>query len=73
MNCCCHGCRPVLDLTLMFKLLFIGHPFAVRSERQLIRDVRVNVAYPLFLDILASPIKYPIHPLQNRIRQPNVS
>ncbi|KOT01482.1 hypothetical protein DM49_4782 [Burkholderia mallei] len=29
----------------MFKLLFIGYLFGVRSERQLMREVQVNVAY----------------------------
>jgi len=32
----------------MFKLLFIGYLFGVRSERQLMREVQVNVAYRWF-------------------------
>lgn len=35
----------------MFKLLFIGYLFGVRSERQLMREVQVNVAYRWFLDL----------------------
>jgi transposase len=41
--------RPPLDPTLMFKALFIGYLFGVRSERQLVREIEVNVAYRWFL------------------------
>jgi len=41
--------RPPLDPTLMFKALFIGFLFGVRSERQLVREIEVNVAYRWFL------------------------
>ncbi|KOT12414.1 hypothetical protein DM56_5020 [Burkholderia mallei] len=40
--------RPALDPVVMFKLLFIGYLFGVRSERQLMREVQVNVAYRWF-------------------------
>jgi transposase len=43
--------RPALDPTLLFKLLFLGYLFGVRSERQLIREVQVNVAYRWFLGL----------------------
>jgi transposase len=43
--------RPAIDPTLLFKLLFIGYLFGVRSERQLIREVQVNVAYRWFLGL----------------------
>lgn len=43
--------RPALDPTLMFKLMFLGYLFGIRSERQLIRDVQVNVAYRWFLGL----------------------
>ena len=33
----------------MFKALFIGYLFAIRSERQLVREIEVNVAYRWFL------------------------
>jgi Transposase domain (DUF772) len=42
---CPHNGRPPLDPTLMFKALFVGYPFGVRSERQLAREIEVNVAY----------------------------
>ncbi len=41
--------RPPLDPTLLFKALFIGYLFGVRSERQLVREIEVNVAYRWFL------------------------
>jgi transposase len=41
--------RPPLDPTLMFKALFIGYLFGIRSERQLVREITVNVAYRWFL------------------------
>ncbi|WP_246165072.1 IS1182 family transposase [Pigmentiphaga aceris] len=41
--------RPALDPVVMFKLLFIGYLFGVRSERQLMREVQVNVAYRWFI------------------------
>src|SRR5574338_1711024 len=40
--------RPALDPVVMFKLLLIGYLFGVRSERQLMREVQVNVAYRWF-------------------------
>ncbi len=45
---CQNNGRPALDPTLMFKLL-LGYLFGVRSERQLIREFEVNVAYRWFL------------------------
>lgn len=43
--------RPALDPTLMFKLLLLGYLFGIRSERQLIREIQVNVAYRWFLGL----------------------
>lgn len=45
---CADNGRPALDPVVMFKLLFIGYLFGVRSERQLMREVAVNVAYRWF-------------------------
>lgn len=41
--------RPALDPVLMFKALFVGYLFGIRSERQLVREIEVNVAYRWFL------------------------
>ena len=41
--------RPALDPVVLFKMLFIGYLFGIRSERQLMREIEVNVAYRWFL------------------------
>jgi IS5 family transposase len=54
----------------MFKLLFLGYIFGVRSERQLIRDVQVNVAYRWFLGLnLTDKVPDASTLSQNRIRR----
>jgi len=37
--------RPSIDPVLMIRMLILGYVFAVRSERLLCREVRVNLAY----------------------------
>jgi transposase len=46
---CLDNGRPPLDPTLMFKALFLGYLYGIRSERQLVREIQVNVAYRWFL------------------------
>jgi len=41
--------RPALEPVVLFKLLLLGYLYGVRSERQLMREVEVNVAYRWFL------------------------
>ncbi len=48
---CADNGRPALDPVMMFKALFIGYLFGVRSERQLVREIEVNVAYRWFLHL----------------------
>lgn len=48
---CADNGRPALDPAILFKILFIGYLFGVRSERQLMREIAVNVAYRWFLDL----------------------
>lgn len=48
---CENNGRPAVDPVLLFKMLFIGYLFGVRSERQLVREVQVNVAYRWFLGL----------------------
>lgn len=43
--------RPAMDPTMLFKMLFVGYLFGVRSERQLIREIQVNVAYRWFVGL----------------------
>ena len=40
--------RPSIDPVLMIRMLIIGYVFAIRSERQLCREVQVNLAYRWF-------------------------
>lgn len=71
---CQNNGRPALDPTLMFKLLFLGYLFGVRSERQLIREVQVNVAYRWFLGLsLTDKVPDASTLSQNRIRRFNDS
>lgn len=48
---CPNNGRPALDPVVLFKLLLLGYLFGIRSERQLIREVQVNVAYRWFLGL----------------------
>jgi len=40
--------RPSIDPELMIRMLIVGYVFAIRSERELCRDVQVNLAYRWF-------------------------
>jgi transposase len=40
--------RPSIDPELMIRMLIIGYVFAIRSERMLCREVKVNMAYRWF-------------------------
>ena len=46
---CADNGRPALDPVVFFKLLLLGYLFGIRSERQLMRDVEVNVAYRWYI------------------------
>jgi len=37
--------RPSIDPVLMIRMLIVGYVFAIRSERQICREVQVNLAY----------------------------
>lgn len=64
--------RPALDPIILFKMLFIGYLFGIRSERQLVRDIEVNIAYRWFLGFSLTD-KVPDHSTisQNRKRRFN--
>lgn len=67
---CADNGRPPLDPTLMFKALFIGYLFGVRSERQLVREIEVNVAYRWFLRLKLTDTVFDASTLsQNRRRR----
>jgi transposase len=46
---CADNGRPAIDPVVLFKMLFLGYLFDVRSERQLVREIQVNVAYRWFI------------------------
>lgn len=43
--------RPSLDPLILFKMIFIGYLYGIRSERQLEKEIQVNVAYRWFLGL----------------------
>ena len=59
--------RPSLDPALMIRMLIVGYVFAIRSERALCRDVRVNLAYRWFCG-LSLEDKIPDHSAFSRTR-----
>ncbi|WP_373419488.1 IS1182 family transposase [Salirhabdus sp. Marseille-P4669] len=46
--------RPSLDPLVLFKMMFIGYFFGIRSERQLEKEIQTNVAYRWFLGLKLS-------------------
>jgi len=48
---CLDNGRPPIDPVVLFKILCIGYLFGIRSERQLMREIEVNVAYRWFLGL----------------------
>ena len=43
--------RPSIDPVILFKIVFIQYLFGIRSMRQTIEDIKVNVAYRWFLGL----------------------
>jgi transposase len=48
---CLNNGRPSVDPVMLFKMLFIGYLYGIRSERRLIEEIKVNVAYRWFLQL----------------------
>ena len=46
---CLDNGRPSVDPVVLFKMLILGYLFGIRSERQLVKEIQVNVAYRWFL------------------------
>jgi transposase len=59
--------RPSIDPVLMIRMLIVGYVFAIRSERALCREVRVNLAYRWFCG-LSIEDKVPDHSAFSRAR-----
>lgn len=43
--------RPAVDPIVLFKMVFLGYFYAIRSERQLEREIQTNLAYRWFLGL----------------------
>ena len=67
----CHtNGRPAVDPVVLFKMLFIGYLYGIRSERQLVKDIEVNLAYRWFLGYsITEKIPDASTISQNRIRR----
>ena len=52
--------RPSIDPVILFKMMFIGYLYGIRSERQLEREIQMNIAYRWFLGLNLSE-KVPDH------------
>ena len=59
--------RPSIDPVLMIRMLIVGYVFAVRSERLLCREVKLNLAYRWFCG-LSIEDKVPDHSAFSRAR-----
>ena len=46
---CTNNGRPSIEPEVLFRMLFIGYLYGIRSERRLVEEVKVNVAYRWFL------------------------
>ena len=66
--------RPAIDPVVLFKMLFIGYLFGIRSEQRLVKEVEVNVAYRWFLGFtLTDKVPHASTFSQNRRRRFNES
>jgi len=64
--------RPGVDPIILFKMIFLKYLFGISSERQLVKDIQVNVAYRWFLGFsLTDDIPSPSTISMNRIRRFN--
>lgn len=64
--------RPSLDPVMLFKMLLLGYLYGIRSERRLVQEIEVNLAYRWFLGMSLRE-EAPHHSTfsQNRIRRFN--
>jgi transposase len=55
---------------MLFKMLLIGYLYGIRSERRLIEEIRVNIAYRWFVGLsLTDPVSHHSTFSQNRRRR----
>lgn len=69
----CHdNGRPPVDPVRLFKMILLGYIFGIKSERQLVKEIEVNVAYRWFLRMgLTEKVIDASTFSQNRIRRFN--
>jgi transposase len=48
---CADTGRPAIDPVVLFKMIFLGYFYGIRSERQLEREIQTNLAYRWFLGL----------------------
>ena len=54
---CPNNGRPSIDPLVLFKMVFIGYIFGIKSERQLEMEIKTNMAYRWFLGLnLTDPV-----------------
>lgn len=64
--------RPAIDPVMLFKIMLLGYLFGVPSERRLMQEIEVNVAYRWFLRLaLTDKVPDASTLSQNRIRRFN--
>jgi transposase len=62
--------RPCTDPVMLFKMLLVGYLFGIRSERRLIEEIQVNIAYRWFVGLsLTDPVPHHSTFSQNRRRR----
>ena len=67
---CQNNGRPSVDPVRFFKILFLGYLFGISSERRLIKEIQVNVAYRWFLGMgLTEDVIHHSTLSQNRIKR----
>lgn len=64
--------RPCIDPIILFKMLFLGYLYGIRSERRLAEEIQLNLAYRWFLGLsLNDPVPHSSTISQNRKRRFN--
>ncbi|MBV1759336.1 MAG: transposase, partial [Dethiosulfatibacter sp.] len=48
---CENNGRPSIDPVILFKMIFVGYLYGIRSERRLVEEIKYNLAYRWFLGI----------------------
>jgi len=48
---CADNGRPPIDPVMLFKMLFVGYLFGIRSERRLEQEIKFNIGYRWFLGL----------------------